>query len=562
MSLWVAKGLLSRRAKPSHSRLLLQTPQIFSSALLAIAVMSAPQLFSSSARAGGAIDVPSRASQPAAIDGNLTRVSLIDLVKSSRSPCIVVSNALIRCDGPLELNSLTRTLVNGDGVHIEFTNSLPKKGGILLHTASEVVLSHFEISWLGGGARDPILRGVQRIQSLGQVIACAAHEQGGAISLDLPLEGAQPIGSISVWDDSLGWPWYPSAPITPEVSFPTGTSANFSAGRSGCSPRLAAFVGHRILLRHLKASDAALECSHCSNITVEEVRITSAPGMGFVFNNDNLNISLIGNRIEPRCAPDCSLAEPSIAADAAHFSDATGEILIEGNDFGWQGDDGINVTGSLVPATLGVREAGTERWLTVSETWRARLDLLAVGDSVQIFNEGLSSLGQAEVLALEPAAGRLLLSWLPPGQSNLVLARSDEIPRNVVIRGNYLHDNRARAILIGGSDALIEHNTINRVTMEAILVPADTNTWYEGPGAQDVKITSNIISDVNRYPAAPYPSAISAGVSINPIYVGVVGTPIKNIEVKGNAFSNVYSNASRLVSIGRGVSETGGQVNP
>jgi len=77
-------------------------------------------------------------------------------------------------------------------------------------------------------------------------------------------------------------------------------------------------------------------------------------------------------------------------------------------------------------------------------------------------------------VAVNPATGMIELSSLPADITDFIVARTDGIPKNVVIRNNHFHNNRARGILLGGSNALIENNRIERVTMEGILVPADT----------------------------------------------------------------------------------------
>jgi hypothetical protein len=148
----------------------------------------------------------------------------------------------------------------------------------------------------------------------------------------------------------------------------------------------------------------------------------------------------------------------------------------------------------------------------------------------------------------------LRLSWLPPDIVDFIIVRADGIPRNVVIRNNHFHDHRARGILMGGAQALIENNLIERVTMESILVPADTGPWYEGPGANHVSIERNTICSVNRFPSLPdYPSAISVGVSFSKDYRGSIGMPIHDIRVTNNLFTNVYTGADKSVFIGRGV---------
>jgi parallel beta-helix repeat protein len=488
-------------------------------------------------------------------------MSLVDLVKSVKANCTVQSSTLISCAGPLQVTGLTNTAIDGAGVEIQFADPTAGNAGVTLSNANGAVLSNFKISWLGGGARDAIVPGVDRIQSLGNVAACTNQQQGGVLVLDLPLNGTQQLGAISVWDDTQGWPWYQSAPANFEMYFPTGTTAQFSNGSTRCIAGLAGFVGDRVVVRHIVMSNHAFHCLGCQNVTVQNVTITSAPGMGFVFESGGTNISLIGDTIAPKCAPNCSSAEPSLTADAAHFADISGNILLENNDFGWQGDDDLNITGLLAPAVVDTSQSGAGPWLQVSAAWQNRLWTMTVGSDVSLYDPGLNALGVVKVLAVEPASGLIELSSLPANTTNFVISRTDGIPKNVVIRNNQFHDNRARGILIGGSDALIENNQIERVTMEAILVPGDDSYWYEGPGAQNVTIQDNTISEVNRFPASNNPSAISAGTSLPSGYSGPVGTPIQNVLVQGNTFSDVYTNPTLPVSIGPGASGTISQQN-
>jgi parallel beta-helix repeat protein len=458
----------------------------------------------------------------------------------------------------LQVSGLSNTTVDGAGMEIQFTDPTAGNGGVTLTNADGAVLTNFKISWLSGGARDPIVAGAARIQSLGNVAACPNNQAGGVLVLDLALSGTQALSAVSVWDNSKGWPWYPTAPANYETYFPTGTTAQFSNGTSGCIPGLAGFVGQRVLVRHLGCTNHAFHCLGCQNVTVQNVTIMSAPGMGFVFDDGGFNIALIGNTIAPRCTPNCSVAEPSLIADAAHIADVTGNLLLESNDFGWQGDDDLNITGLLAAATLDQNVSGAG-WLQVDVAWQNRLWSMTVGSDISLYNAGLSALGVSKVLAVNPSAGLIQLSSLPANTTTLVIARTAGIPQNVVIRNNQFHDNRARGILIGGSNALIENNQIQRVTMEAVLVPADSGYWYEGPGAQHVTVQNNTIVSANRFPASNYPDVISAGISIPSGFSGVIGAPIQDVVVQGNTFASIYSNPNTPVSIGLGASGTNGQ---
>jgi hypothetical protein len=513
---------------------------------------------SAAAASAQASDSPSQTLTATVAGSGWKTMSLVDLVNSSKADCTVESSTLISCAGPLQVSGLTNTTVNGAGVEIQFTDPGAGNAGITLTNANGAVLSNFKVSWLSGGARDPVVSGANRIQSLGNVAACPNNQSGGVLVLDLPLNGIQPLTAVSVWDNAKGWPWYQSAPANYETSFASGTTAQFSAGKSGCIPGLAGFVGQRVLVRHVVCTNHAFHCLGCQNITVQNVTITSAPGMGFVFENGGMNISLIGNTIAPNCTPNCTVAEPSLTADAAHFADISGNILIQNNNFGWQGDDNLNITGLLATATLAQNQSGSG-WLQVSPALQNRLWTMTVGSNVSVYDLGLNGLGVVKVLAVKPASGLIQLASLPANTTTLVIARTAGIPQNVVIRNNQFHDNRARGILIGGSNALIEGNQIERTTMEAILVPADSSYWYEGPGAQHVTIQNNTIVSVNRFPGSGYPDAISAGISVPAGYSGGVGTPIVDVVVQGNSFTSLLTNPNTPVSIGLGASGTNAQ---
>jgi len=466
------------------------------------------------------------------------------------------SRQLVRCAGPLRIVGLTNTAVKGHGVQVQFSDAGAGKGGVELISATNVTFSDVEIGWLSGGARDPLVPGVKRIQSFGSVFGCANGEAGGVLSLDLPMNGGVALETVSVWDDALGWPWFRAAPDQSEVVFPKNTVASLSNGRSNCLTGLGPLIGRRALVRHIVFTNHAFHCVGCRNVTVQNVKVTSAPGMAFVFEGGAYKITLRANEVEPKCAPRCSKPEPSTTADAVHFAGVEGNILIENNNFGWQGDDGLNITGLLIPAVVNSRTP--ESWLQIDGRLKGRIGLLKVGQKLLIFDQGLSSLGESEVVDLSQSTGRVKVSKLPSDAQRIIIAGADTIPKNVVIRNNRFHDNRARGILIGASDTLIEKNVIERVTMEAVLVPADTGPWYEGPGPTHVTIRNNRISDVNRYPAvADYPSAISAGIRLSAGYAGRVGTPIRDIVVESNSITNVYRNGGTPVFFGRGVE--GGQ---
>lgn len=478
-------------------------------------------------------------------------VTLVELIRRT-APRLCRQDApdLLRCTGPLRLEGLQDLRIDGQGMQLEFQSARPNGGGLRIFNASNVVLSNFRVRWAGGGVSDPPAADGQRVQTLARVEACTGQQRGGALRADWPLQGDYPIGAISTWDERTGWPWRSSDDIAVDIYLPDNTTTRFERGLSGCLPQLVRRVGDRVLVRHHIYTNHAIRCANCSRVTIEQVKVHSAPGMAFLFNNGGRHLLLRNNQIGPACLPRCERPEPSITADGSHFAGVQGPVRISGNDFGWQGDDSVNVTGQMMPARI---EA--DGWVRPLPAMVARLRLFEPGAPVLLFDSGMNLLGSASVLAEDEAGQRLRLAQLPGGlrADPLIVVPQNRMPRGIEVVGNHFHDHRARGILMGGSDALIEDNTIERVTMAAILLIVDTRHTFEGPGAQRVTIRRNRVSDVNRYATKRlFPSAISAGLNPPEGYAGPVGTPIRDITVEANQLGRIHHLPETPVSFGAG----------
>jgi hypothetical protein len=493
-----------------------------------------------------------------ALASSLKTVSLSDLaIANQAGECKLKDSRTLQCSGPLYFRDLHDMVINGGGKRVEFLNTQPGRGGIVLAQATNVTFTNLEIGWAGEDPRSQAPAGVQRLYSFATVSACPIDKSSGVLQADLPIEGVQPVSSVSLWDFKTGWPWMSSSPTTYEVNFPSRVPVVWTAGRSECVPRLSALIGRRVLVRHALYGSHAFNCITCNSVTVENVRVTSSPGMAFVFGNGGSGLTLRNNVVSPGCTPRCAVPTPSAGADGAHFAAVKGDIVVEGNDFGWQGDDGLNITGLMFPARVAGDRPVDGVWLTVDDQWRSRSIMLKTGGTLLLFDDGLSPVGETEILEVKESGHKVRLASLPGGITNYVAVGADFIPRGVVIRRNRFHDSRARGILMGGWDGVIEENEISRVPNEAILLPADTGPWFEGPGARNVIIRNNRITDVDARPPADglYPAAISLGIALSPQHRGIIGSPINNININQNTFTRIISNPQNLVSRGEGVSQ-------
>ncbi|HEY3331806.1 MAG TPA: right-handed parallel beta-helix repeat-containing protein [Capsulimonadaceae bacterium] len=77
----------------------------------------------------------------------------------------------------------------------------------------------------------------------------------------------------------------------------------------------------------------------------------------------------------------------------------------------------------------------------------------------------------------------------------LTMASSGEFCGNgAVIRGNHLHDAISRGVLIKANDAIIEGNTMERISFPAVAILPESY-WLEGPFVHRVRIANNTIVD-------------------------------------------------------------------
>lgn len=484
-----------------------------------------------------------------AINVRRQTATLAFLIRSQHpGACVEESPLLWACGSKLKLEGLHDLDILGEGLHVQFTDADAGKGGIQIIKASRVSLSNFTISWRNSilAPSDPPT--AKPIFSMGHVSSCSS---GGLLKLDVVITGRLPVDVVSVWDANRGWPWSFNGPPSIDISFKTGNMVAFKGGFSPCLQELAPVVGQDVVVRHRQMTNHAWQCVECTDFRLLSAQVLSAPGMAFVFEG-GFNLALVDSKVRPSCSPVCPAPTPSVTADAAHFSDSAGNIDISGNDFSFQGDDGINVSSLLLRATLEPANFGAspvQRWSAVSVESRFPLTFFSIGDEVTAFSRNLAKIGSGRILAKDEKNLRMLLDFAPL-DADFLLSTNNRSAKRILIENNYLHDNRARGILLTNDNATIRQNRIERVTMNAILLAGDGFYFYEGPGAKNVHISENQVKDTNfASPRKRFPS---------PVDVGTI-TPNGDIAVNG-VFVNICISRNNISQQRSDLSPT--QINP
>jgi hypothetical protein len=417
-------------------------------------------------------------------------------------------------------------------------------------------------------------------------------------------------------DDGYPSLW-PDQPLTHAYIFEAGPAARWKdgvpdlyprqidadpGGRSGMLAMASAValrgvaVGDRLVL-NVRTVPAIRIGDLAADTRIEDVEIRAAPGAAIIAHNvrgeNYFRFRLARGPLPPGAAAERLL---SVNADGLHYATARQGPVVEGSEFGFQGDDGINLHGPMLPV-LAVQ--GQRRFVTVRPGGDRVGDLLAAGDPVRLLAPGnFAVLGSAALVRYEPidrpagiADADLAAAWpsLASGRARPIFYRVTlagdlaglragawaDLPAlaapGFAIRGNVFHDHRARGLRIDASHGLIENNRFERVRMNAIVLGPEYARWREAGWVEDVTVRGNRITDSCTDPALAQPGSYAPGA----IAVGMeqetpaFGLPyphgnrairIERNEIDGCAVSGIFLNAAdgitlagnRIANVNRG----------
>lgn len=246
----------------------------------------------------------------------------------------------------------------------------------------------------------------------------------------------------------------------------------------------------------------AIHLANSSNITIENVTIYAAGGMGVIAERtDNVHLDRV-----TVTSTDERLV--STRADATHFIGCKGMIRVENCLFEHMLDDAINVHGAYVKV---VEYLGDNKFLCeISHFQQWGLTFAQAGDKVAILSRRTvlpffeTTVTKTKVLNEHRLVVTVadLPEQMPEGP--LSMENLTWYP-DVVMRKNTIRENRARSALITTKGkVLIEENYFSS-QMHGILIEGDNNYWYESGGVEDVTIRNNTFVNIGfegieRYP--------------------------------------------------------------
>jgi len=234
----------------------------------------------------------------------------------------------------------------------------------------------------------------------------------------------------------------------------------------------------------------AFEIKASKNILLKNVVVHHALGMGYLFErSENITISGCGVHLQ-----DGSPRVISSTADATHFANCKGDILIENCRFENMLDDGTNVHGTYVVVNK-ILDSNRVR-VELVHFEQLGFEFAAAGDEVWFIKQ--PDPNRAEVNMVEQANAvneRFIeLTFKEPIPADLKIG---DIVENktwnptFTMRGCTIRDHRARNIVLKTPlKTVIEDNQFSSM-MSSVLFRGESFFWYESGAVEDVIIRNN-----------------------------------------------------------------------
>ena len=362
------------------------------------------------------------------------------------------------------------------------------------------------------------------IASLGTIVADPLNPGHNALVIDrnYPVVdkyqgGPVQIQAVDIWDDNIDPPgtFDPKANNDFETYFIFGAPQPTYAGKTsmgeqtfscesctfhnsstdpscsmglGCANFDVFSPGTRVIVRHYTYNGQAIAVNWSNDVDFENVKLRTGPGMGITVSNNGGYRGFRLAHSEIKRGPGRLI---STASDAINIS-LQADLILEGNDVGFQGDDSINIH-SITAPILGVK--GTE--IVVGGACDPDpMDAPIPGDELGFFNINFAYQDTARVVASTGDSCGTLHLTLDHAIAGLktsysLLDLTQQSTARYIVRDNVFHECRCHGVLVNAPYGLIDHNVMFDNSAGAIALSGGAGG---GPGSTNLSITNNLIS--------------------------------------------------------------------
>lgn len=248
--------------------------------------------------------------------------------------------------------------------------------------------------------------------------------------------------------------------------------------------------GDVLAFRNWSRPNPAVFLYRAKDISFSDVTVHSSCGMGLLAQRSE-NISFVGGGMYPKKG-----RYASTSADATHFSNCRGGIVVANARFEGMADDAINVHSTC----LGIEERLDSRRLRCRyrHPQAVGFEVFAPGEMLRfIKGPTLEDGPEIRVAAFEMLSVNEAVVTLEKDAPKMYgkgdAVESADYQPSVVFSNNVVRHNRARGALFNTPKSIeCVGNLFERVSGSAILIAGDAQGWYESGACKEVVISKNV----------------------------------------------------------------------
>ncbi len=275
------------------------------------------------------------------------------------------------------------------------------------------------------------------------------------------------------------------------------------------------------------------------DVSFENITVHDAYGMGIIGQNtrniivDNCKFTPAKNRIV------------SCSADATHFVNCEGKIVLKNSLFENQMDDATNIHG--IYERLAKIESNNTFVSELVHRQQYGFETFAVGDEIEFVDRhSMITKATAKIKSIElinKQFKRITLSTPIPQQVQQLdaIAKIRDYP-DIIIQNNVIRNNRARGMLLNCRGKTLVENNYFSTSGSALYFEGDASNWFEQGGVRNCTIRNNIFENCNY--AKGWGNAVievAAGITKNRKH----SRYNRNITIENNTFK-MFDNTSFL----------------
>lgn len=256
--------------------------------------------------------------------------------------------------------------------------------------------------------------------------------------------------------------------------------------------RLKATVGNTVVFSPSKRYYPIFTLNSGKDILFNNITIYNSGGMGIIGMKTH-NVTVESCKVTPQEG-----RMISCTADATHFVNCTGKIILSNCLFENQMDDATNIHG--IYAQIVKQISSDEIIVQLKHIQQLGFDFLKPGVHIE-FVKGASMITKGTAKVIEAERINKDFTYVKLDQR----IPSDIMPGDVIgengaslfvhIKGNTIRRNRARGILLNSRGKTIVENNYFHSPGAAILFEGDAQYWFEQGGVSDCTISNNVFDN-------------------------------------------------------------------